>query len=159
MPKKSLFFVFVLALALMLLSALMPAATLAAKLPNPTPTPVGADGPDGLPDSKSASRPQVSAQSAAAGSAGETKVTYQLPDVTLTVSDGYDLDQYLFRSSSPIAFDMDMQGFSLAPGQMAILTLRVWDVDQNGTPGYPPEVDKVYVNDFYLGNLTGADSQ
>lgn len=38
------------------------------------------------------------------------------------------------------------------------LRLPVFDVDVNGRPGAPPEVDKVFFNNIYVGNLTGGDN-
>lgn len=110
-------------------------------------------GPD-KPKAKTTARVAVAA-------AGNTEVIYNTDGnkVNLRVSSGYDLDQYLFQSDSPINYDIDMKGFGTDSKKPAKITLRVWDVDQLGTSGYLPEVDKVYVNGTYLGNLTGADGQ
>lgn len=97
-----------------------------------------------------------------ARSSGETYITYDVAGskkVKFKVDSGYDLDQYLFIESSPINFSIDLQGFKPDPSKPTRVTLRVYDVDQNGASGIPPEVDRVYVNGTYLGNLTGADSQ
>lgn len=92
---------------------------------------------------------------------GITRVTYDKTGhkVKFRVDSGYDLDQYLYRDSSPIEFSIDMKGYKVEPGKSAKLTLRVWDVDQDGSPGNAPEVDRVYVNGVYLGSLTGANNQ
>jgi hypothetical protein len=80
--------------------------------------------------------------------------------VKLRVEDGFDLDQYLFASSSPINFNLDLQGFKPDPVKPTVVTLRVFDVDQQGAPpDCSAEVDRVLVNGTYLGNLTGANSQ
>ena len=40
-----------------------------------------------------------------------------------------------------------------------LLTLSTWDVDYEGTGSLGnPEIDKVYLNGHYLGNLTGANN-
>ncbi|MDF2626197.1 MAG: hypothetical protein K0R39_28 [Symbiobacteriaceae bacterium] len=83
------------------------------------------------------------------------------------------LDTYTFRSGGPLVFPItidryfgpvDANGHLLHPenieGEAALLTLRVWDVDQNsGTAEYAPEVDEVYFNDQLVGTLSGADYQ
>lgn len=95
---------------------------------------------------------------------GETTITYDFTanKARFKVDDGYDLDLYLFADSSPLDFYIDLQGFQPHPTEPALVTMRVWDVDQNGAPGFPDclvEVDRVSVNGTLLGNLTGADSQ
>lgn len=40
----------------------------------------------------------------------------------------------------------------------AHLFLPAFDVDVHGAPGYPPEVDKVYFNGDYIGDLTGDNN-
>ena len=92
-------------------------------------------------------------------------------------SDG-NMDQYLFRDEGPILFHIpidryagptDTEGFLLNPdhlkqngivSQQAHLQLVVYDVDEDysGTEVYP-EVDKVYLNGQYIGDLTGANNQ
>jgi hypothetical protein len=125
----------------------------------------GAEGPDspkaGGPAGASAAAPTLGI---AALAAGDTTVTYDAGarKVKLQVDDGYDLDQYLFADSSPLDFVLDLKGFKPKPGESVPITLRVWDVDQGGAPGFPEcavEVDKVTVNGAYVGDLTGADSQ
>lgn len=90
------------------------------------------------------------------------------------VDDGHDLDHYLFRSSSPLNFAIDLDrdygpvnadgspaaGNALF-GHTARLTLRAWDVDESyaGTD-VEPEVDLIRVNGVEIdGQLTGADDQ
>lgn len=89
------------------------------------------------------------------------------------VTDSYSsLDRYTFRSGSPIRFPIlieryfgpvDGNGLLLHPenieGQKALLTFRVWDVDQNYSGPYAPEVDDVSFNGQKVGVLTGADGQ
>lgn len=85
------------------------------------------------------------------------------------------LDYYTFRSEGPIVFPIritryfgpvDGNGHLLHPenieGQKALLTLRIWDVDQDYAGGdFAPEVDKVYINGnpAPLGTLTGSNGQ
>lgn len=90
---------------------------------------------------------------------GDTNITYHLPKVSFRVNDGYDLDQYLFLESSPIDFYIDMDGFETDSVHPARVTLRVYDVDTQGAEECGPEIDKVYVNGAYLGDLTGANNQ
>ena len=70
---------------------------------------------------------------------GDTSVTHDAAakKVKLRVSDGWDLDQYLFADSSPLDFYIDLKGFQPHPTQPTTLTMRVWDVDQAGDPGFP----------------------
>jgi pimeloyl-ACP methyl ester carboxylesterase len=92
------------------------------------------------------------------------------------VADTYpSLDTYTFRSGSPIQFPIritryfgpvDGDGHLLHPenieDQKALLTLRVWDVDQDYAGGdVAPEVDKVSINgnQALLGTLTGSNGQ
>lgn len=90
------------------------------------------------------------------------------------VYDGYDLDQYLFRSGSPINFSIDLDrdfgpvdgdGHPIVTnelyGSTTKLTLRAEDVDEDyaGTD-FEPEVDTVWVNGIELnGFLSGANNQ
>ncbi|MCU0305976.1 MAG: hypothetical protein MUC56_18125 [Thermoanaerobaculales bacterium] len=55
----------------------------------------------------------------------------------------------------PIEFHFDVSESSISSAQLLLLC---HDVDQNTTPGNP-EIDKVYVNGSYLGNLTGANDE
>jgi hypothetical protein len=61
---------------------------------------------------------------------------------------------YRGNAIAPIEFNIDVTG--ALPTDSAVLTLYVFDVDEDGGP--PPEVDEVYFNGNYLGNLTGANS-
>jgi hypothetical protein len=54
---------------------------------------------------------------------------------------------------APIEFNIDVTG--ALPTSSAILTLYVYDVDEDGSP--PPEVDEVYFNGSMVGTLTGAN--
>lgn len=90
------------------------------------------------------------------------------------VDSGFDLDQYLFRNSSPLDYSIDVAG-SFGPvdadghplpghafyGKEGRLTLRVFDVDDDYAGGtYAAEYDQVVVNGTVLpGYLSGADSQ
>lgn len=87
-----------------------------------------------------------------------------------SVFDGWDLDQYLFRPSSPLNFAIDVdRDFGPvdgdgrpAPGNALFgltgrITLRVFDVDDDAPVG--PEVDELYVNGFLAGTLSGANDQ
>jgi PKD repeat protein/pimeloyl-ACP methyl ester carboxylesterase len=103
--------------------------------------------------------------------AGETRT---VPDQTGTlvraVVDGWDLDQYLFRDSSPLDFAIDVDddfgpvdgAGHPAPGNAlhgltGRISLRVFDVDDDAPTA--PEVDHVYVNGMLLGTLSGAHDQ
>lgn len=59
------------------------------------------------------------------------------------------------NSIAPIEFNIDVTG--ALPTSSAILTLYVYDVDEDGSP--PPEIDEVYFNSNYVGNLTGANDE
>ncbi|MHA2281984.1 MAG: right-handed parallel beta-helix repeat-containing protein [Promethearchaeota archaeon] len=90
---------------------------------------------------------------------------------------GYNLDQYLFHSEGPIIFDIfvDIEIDPEDPDAFAMLTLRVFDVDESGGGFYwtyyhddvqyveyitvPPEIDQVFFNGHYVGTLTGANNQ
>ncbi len=65
----------------------------------------------------------------------------------------YDMDTYLFNTSSisPIEFNIFIKEQQI---NKATLLLYAWDIDE--TSG---EVDEVYVNGHYVGNLTGANQQ
>ena len=84
------------------------------------------------------------------------------------VDSGFDLDQYLFRESSPLDFSIDIPD-SFGPvdadghpapgnalyGKNALLTMRVYDVDQA-----QGEVDHLSVNGAVLpGELSGVNEQ
>lgn len=84
------------------------------------------------------------------------------------VDDGFDLDQYLGRDSSPLDWSMDIdenygpvdseghpgQGHLLHDKSL-LLTLRSYDVDHNSG-----EIDHLYVNGTRVGDeLTGANDQ
>jgi len=102
---------------------------------------------------------------------GETR-TYedQTGAQVWAVSDGWDLDQYLFRNASPLNFAIDVsRDFGPvdadghpAPGNALFgligrVTLRVFDVDDDAAVG--PEVDVLYINGTEVGTLSGADNQ
>lgn len=83
-------------------------------------------------------------------------------------SDG-SLDEYHYQEDGPITFSIDVDddyGPTDAQGHPAVgnalygrtgwLTLRVWDVDDDGPE---PEVDEVWMNGVNLGNLTGSNAQ
>jgi len=153
MFKKLLVSVF-LFVAVLLLVGQPSIPSLAAKPFAPTVTPrAGGDLPE---DGAGSGAPQVGIMTMPTG---QTSVTYQLPDITLLLGDGYDLDEFMYRSEGQLNFEMDMQGLTLPPELSMVLTLRAYDVDQNGSSSCAPEVDKVYVNDTYLGTLTGAHGQ
>jgi len=83
------------------------------------------------------------------------------PWVKFKVNEGWDLDQYLFKESSPIDFFIDIDDFALDPNftyTTLPLTLAVWDVDYYA-PVEPPERDLVKINGHPLGYLTGANGQ
>lgn len=107
--------------------------------------------------------------------AGETTRSLDQAGVEVfAVQDGYDLDQYLYRSASPLNFSIDLsrdfgpvdvEGHPAAGnalfGRHARLTLRAWDVDESyaGTD-VEPEVDRIRVNGVEIdGQLSGADGQ
>jgi PKD repeat protein len=78
--------------------------------------------------------------------------------LTFRTDSGYNLDQYLFAPeiiSFPI--EVNLQGSAV---KSATLTLNVYDVDMDPDGCYyGPEIDTVYVNDVYVGTLTGANDQ
>jgi len=82
------------------------------------------------------------------------------PWVKFKVNEGWDLDQYLFKESSPIDFYIDVDDFKPDPtiSPKPKLTLKVWDVDYVA-PVDPPERDRVEINGHALGLLTGANNQ
>jgi len=55
----------------------------------------------------------------------------------------------------PIEFHFDVNESNISSAQLLLLCN---DVDQYTTPG-KPEIDKVYVNNNYVGNLTGASDE
>ena len=55
----------------------------------------------------------------------------------------------------PIEFHVDVTEATISTAQLLLLCN---DVDEDTTPN-KPEVDKVYVNNTYVGNLTGADDE
>ncbi|HEY3364893.1 MAG TPA: alpha/beta fold hydrolase [Symbiobacteriaceae bacterium] len=90
------------------------------------------------------------------------------------VLDSYgSLDRYTFRNGSPIRFpiritryfgQVDSNGHLAHPeniqGQKVLLTLRVWDVDQDyAGSDFAPEVDTVYFNGEQVGILSGSNGQ
>ncbi len=66
---------------------------------------------------------------------------------------GFNLDQYLYRSGSPIEFTINVDQ-SISQSSV-YLTLSTYDVDYDG--GSTPERDKAYINGNYLGYLTGSN--
>lgn len=97
-------------------------------------------------------------------------------DTVFTVDSASDLDVYLFYSSSPIEFNInldrvvgrvDSSGYLLEPDKLiqngiispkAHLQLLVYDVDEDyGGTEVVREIDRIYINDHYIGNLTGAN--
>ena len=69
---------------------------------------------------------------------------------------GGGLDNY---TSGSISFDIEVTGTSIVENAPAQLTLRVYDVDYNGSGnGGQPERDRVSVNGNYVGMLTGANN-
>lgn len=105
----------------------------------------------------------ASPQQSGSSSSG-TIVTYSTdvdPWMKFEVNEGWDLDKYLFLESSPIDFYIDVDDWKPDPtiSPKPTLTLRVYDVDVQGTPECGPEVDVVYINGHALGALTGANNQ
>lgn len=99
-------------------------------------------------------RPEV--RSLAAAAAGATRLSFEAPVLKLRVSDGFDLDRYMYRRDGPLDFTLDLKGFEIR--QSVALTLRAWDVDLAGSGGCGPEIDRVLVNGTEVGSLRGADS-
>jgi Domain of unknown function (DUF4785) C-terminal domain len=143
-------------LTLLMLMLLLGFIALPAAAQTPTPLTRG----DSLADAPSHSTllDAVHEQALATGGT-EVTVNTQTKKATFRVSDGWDLDQYLYMGSSPLDFNIDMNGYQAHPSDPSKVTLRVYDIDQQGAPGCGPEVDKVYVNGSYLGDLTGANNQ
>ena len=122
-------------------------------------------GPDSPADAPRAATPLggIASKATRAGS-GATQEIYDpaTRKVTLKVDSGFDLDQYLSASSNPLDFQLDLHGFEAPAGESVPLTLRVYDVDQNGAPGFDEcavEVDRVSVNGTPVGQLSGANDQ
>jgi pimeloyl-ACP methyl ester carboxylesterase len=108
----------------------------------------------------------------AAAPAGQT-FAYEDPDGSkvFRIGTGYDLDETLGLSQSPLDFSIDV-GLNFGPvdseghpaagnllfGKAGRLTLRAYDVDENNGPD--PEVDKLVINGTTLpGKLEGANEQ
>lgn len=103
--------------------------------------------------------------------AGETRTYVDQSGLEVwEVSDGWDLDLYLFRGGSPLNFAIDVdRNFGPvdgdghpAPGNSLFgltgrISLRAFDVDDDEP--VVPEVDEVYINGFHIGTLSGADDQ
>lgn len=81
------------------------------------------------------------------------------PWVKFKVNEGWDLDQYLFKESSPIDIYIDVDDFKPDPtiSPPPVLTLRVYDVDYDA-PVHPQERDLVVINDHAIDFLTGANN-
>jgi pimeloyl-ACP methyl ester carboxylesterase/chitodextrinase len=117
----------------------------------------------------------VAAPAMATAAVGETRrFVDQEGHEVMAVEDGFDLDQYLYRSSSPLDFAIDVEA-DLGPldsqghpapgsplyGAIASLTIRAWDVDEAGATGVQPERDLIVVNGNVLEGkyLHGANNQ
>lgn len=90
------------------------------------------------------------------------------------VTDGYDLDRYVFRSGGPIEFSIRLKKY-LGPvdaaghpveghvlfGATVAFDITAWDVDVRCTDpcesGFVPEVDEVDLNGTLVGTLDGLD--
>lgn len=72
------------------------------------------------------------------------------------IADG-DMDSYVYNTNTnhPIEYDIIIPSTQNPAIRSAILRMDVYDVDANATD---PEVDKVFVNNTYVGTLTGNDS-
>ena len=96
-------------------------------------------------------------------------------DSLFQTDSGPSLDQYLYRSSSPILIDVPVHrvvGRTNSAGYLidwqklvsngviasnARITLLAWDVDEDYVGSIAPEIDRVYVNGQYVGDLSGAN--
>ena len=141
------------------------AMALAAAALGATPASAAPRGPDSPADAPRAATPLggIASKAVRAG-VGSTQEIYDpaTRKVTLKVDSGFDLDQYLSASSNPLDFQLDLNGFEAPAGESVPLTLRVYDVDQNGAPGFDEcavEVDRVSVNGTPVGQLSGANDQ
>jgi hypothetical protein len=107
---------------------------------------------------RAGSRSAARAAAAAGGGVTTLKLDEDAAEATLRLDSGDDLDQYLFASSSPLNANLDMKGLKPAAGKAVELTLRVFDVDEEGADDCDPEVDKVTVNGHNVGKLSGANN-
>ncbi len=69
---------------------------------------------------------------------------------SLTGTADGDMDNYLYRANSPIEFNIFMTG--ALPTENAVLTIYAYDVDEEAG-----EINQVYFNGHFLGNMTGAN--
>lgn len=100
----------------------------------------------------------------------EPRTTRSVKDgvTTYRITNGFDLDQYLYRASNPLDFSFDINPYSslrtyqsglpipshpLYTKQM-LLTVFALDVDEE-----QGEVDEVWFNGHLLGTLSGVDGQ
>jgi len=69
-----------------------------------------------------------------------------------------DMDTCLWANSTvaPIEFYIP-SSCNITPPYTVKLLINAYDVDYSGSQSCGPEIDKVYINNHYLGNLTGAD--
>ena len=88
--------------------------------------------------------------------------------VVYRVTTGFDLDQYLYRGSNPLDFDLDIDpyyssrtdasGFPLSThplyNKQVLITVFAFDVDEE-----QGERDDLYLNGLFVGSLKGVDSQ
>jgi pimeloyl-ACP methyl ester carboxylesterase len=149
----------IIVLSLVLIGSNMVSASLP-KVPMmnpPTPTPVVGEGLGDLTDSA----PLAILQSSHTGNSPIEPP--EEDDGTFVTDTGFPtMDVYLFRDESPIVFDIEIDRCLGESPDEVYLKLVVWDVDEDfaGDPDHPDrerEIDRVHVNNHYVGDLTGAN--
>jgi len=71
-----------------------------------------------------------------------------------TMGEGINMDITLYKGSYSYSFELPDNFVH----RVHVLKMRVFDID-SGAVGWTPEVDKIYLNDKYVGMLTGANEQ
>lgn len=99
----------------------------------------------------------LSVETGGGGACGTYVITQDNNDNSWSGSPDGDWGYCLFKTDAkhPIEFHIDVTEASITSAQLLLLCN---DVDEDTIPNQP-EVDKVYVNNNYVGNLTGANNE